>query len=165
VFPVFGRGRVLAGLAGKEITAEALQDMAGVLCGPCSCLAKRLNPGTDLLLAADWETLLTERPKEPEPSPPAGELVPIPRATSRPAPPSGQTADREQATATAGRFGLSPNLLLAAVGTAGLLIVLTGAWALKLQGRKTPGDPVHPPGHENPGGSVKDGEGNGPQAE
>src|SRR5262249_26472510 len=32
VFPVFGRGRVLGGLAGPEITAEAIQEVAEFLC-------------------------------------------------------------------------------------------------------------------------------------
>src|SRR5438309_995400 len=72
-------GRVLAGLAGKEINTEAVRDGCTFLCGACSCLVKRLNPGTDLLLAADWEGLLQEKePKEPVPAPTAADVVPIP---------------------------------------------------------------------------------------
>lgn len=67
VFPVFGRGRVLCGLAGKNITPETIDDCAAFLIGECSCQVKELNPGADLLLRADWESFLHDgRQKEPE---------------------------------------------------------------------------------------------------
>jgi hypothetical protein len=53
-FPVFGRGRVLYALVGAGITAENVRKAAGFLGGDCSCTIKRDNPGTDLLLTADW---------------------------------------------------------------------------------------------------------------
>ena len=85
VFPVYGRGRALWGLIGPGITAKNIHDSASFLVGPCSCEVKELNPGFDLLLAADWDELLaqggipltavetktTAPPAEPE-------LVPIP---------------------------------------------------------------------------------------
>src|SRR5262249_12511079 len=49
VFPVFGRGRVLTALTFDALKEGAVKDTASFLCGDCSCLVKRLNPGTDLL--------------------------------------------------------------------------------------------------------------------
>jgi len=60
VFPVFGRGRSLLPLIGAGITEKNIQDAAEFLVGPCSCQVKELNPGFDLLLAADWDALLTQ---------------------------------------------------------------------------------------------------------
>ena len=54
LFPVFGRGRALPPAIGEEIRSEALEAMAGFLTGPCSCQVKEMNPGYDLLLAANW---------------------------------------------------------------------------------------------------------------
>jgi hypothetical protein len=53
-FPVFGRGRLLYALVGAGITADNVRRAASFLGGDCSCTVKRDNPGTDLLLAADW---------------------------------------------------------------------------------------------------------------
>ncbi len=58
LFPVFGRGRALYALAGKGINRETLDEAATFLIGKCSCQVKELNPGVDLLLAADWDKLV-----------------------------------------------------------------------------------------------------------
>jgi hypothetical protein len=58
LFPVFGRGRALYALAGKGISHETLDEAATFLIGKCSCQVKELNPGVDLLLAADWDKLV-----------------------------------------------------------------------------------------------------------
>ncbi len=58
VFPIYGRGRILYALVGKGITRENLQEAGRFLVGFCSCEAKEQNPGTDLLMAADWEAHL-----------------------------------------------------------------------------------------------------------
>jgi hypothetical protein len=55
VFPVFGRGRALDGMAGVGITPESLAGVVKFLCGDCSCQVKAQNPGTDLILAANWK--------------------------------------------------------------------------------------------------------------
>jgi hypothetical protein len=60
IFPIFGRGRALLPLIGAGITAENIQSSAGFLVGACSCEVKELNPGFDLLLAAEWDSLLTD---------------------------------------------------------------------------------------------------------
>ena len=58
-FPVFGRGRVLEPLVGKGINRENAMEHSAYLCGACSCEVKDQNPGTDLLLAANWEPVDT----------------------------------------------------------------------------------------------------------
>lgn len=57
-FPVFGRGRALYAMIGKGINEDTIDEASAFLVGPCSCQVKRLNPGTDLLIAADWDALL-----------------------------------------------------------------------------------------------------------
>jgi len=56
--PVFGRGLALDSLAGDEINEANINRAARFLVGPCSCLAKALNPGHDLLMRTDWESEL-----------------------------------------------------------------------------------------------------------
>ena len=90
VFPVFGRGRALFPLVGAGITKENILESATFLVGPCSCQVKELNPGFDLLLAADWDQLLSLEGIEltavatQERVVPKGEveLVPIPKGSS-----------------------------------------------------------------------------------
>jgi hypothetical protein len=55
VFPIFGQGRALYALIGKGINHETLDEAASFVIGSCSCQVKDLNPGVDLLLAADWD--------------------------------------------------------------------------------------------------------------
>lgn len=63
VFPVFGRGRMLSALAGKGINQDTLSTAFKFLTGPCACENKAENPGTDLLLAADWQAALLKLPR------------------------------------------------------------------------------------------------------
>ncbi|MGC9327065.1 MAG: hypothetical protein ACP5I1_05500 [Candidatus Hinthialibacter sp.] len=58
LFPVFGRARILYALIGEGITEENVREAAGFLIGPCSCLVKDLNPGTDLLMPVNWDDQL-----------------------------------------------------------------------------------------------------------
>jgi len=58
---VFGRGRALEALTGETLNAETLARACEFLCGACSCEIKDLNPGTDLLMAVDWDGLLEGR--------------------------------------------------------------------------------------------------------
>ena len=57
LFPIFGRGRVVPPATGEEIQPEAIREMAEFLTGPCSCEVKEMNPGYDLLLSANWNSL------------------------------------------------------------------------------------------------------------
>jgi len=88
IFPVFGRGRALLPLIGAGITADNIHSSASFLVGACSCEVKELNPGFDLLLAADWDELLSvdgqPLPIVPTRKEPTGEveLVPIPQGSA-----------------------------------------------------------------------------------
>ncbi len=100
LFPVFGRGRTGPPAAGAVINAETLRRMAGFLTGPCSCEIKDLNPGHDLLLAANWATLpgYQEIPL-PEPPPLAGpaQLAAATGPAKPPAPPAALPPDSAHA--------------------------------------------------------------------
>ena len=70
MFPIFGRGRVIPPAIGFEIRTEAMREMAEFLTGPCSCQIKEMNPGYDLLLSANWSSLVGHaeaRLQEPPP--------------------------------------------------------------------------------------------------
>jgi hypothetical protein len=60
LFALFGRGRVLGSLYGKELTAEQVRAVTTFLCRECSCQVKELNPGVDMLLAAHWEEIFNK---------------------------------------------------------------------------------------------------------
>jgi hypothetical protein len=54
-FPVFGRGRALYALIGEGITSDNIRETIAFLVGPCGCEIKMLNPGVDILMAANWD--------------------------------------------------------------------------------------------------------------
>lgn len=125
VFPIFGRGRVLYSLVGRGITMENVTHAASFLLGSCSCQIKEQNPGVDLLMSADWKTLLKVDVLANDVLPSAEEilnrkpvLVPIPE---RPA-----TAVEEPAPAGVTGF---PLLTIAVLG----LLVLGIGWRLMLR--------------------------------
>jgi hypothetical protein len=78
--PVFGRGRALAVMKQETVNVQLIEETARFLCGACSCQVKASNPGFDLLIQADWLSILGDAaPAMPEPK--AGtkpEYVPIP---------------------------------------------------------------------------------------
>jgi hypothetical protein len=73
--PIFGRGRALTGIHGKNLNKAQIERWASFLCGPCSCQVKELNPGVDLLIQTDWNERLAlaqeEGEENPSPSPTA----------------------------------------------------------------------------------------------
>lgn len=90
VVPVFGRGRAAAVLPAATLSLDAVAELTGFLCGACSCQVKQLNPGFDLLLPVDWDTVLfgdglaALPPITAEPATSSeAELVPIPAGRSR----------------------------------------------------------------------------------
>ena len=52
--PVFGRGRVLEGMIGSDITLKHTRGAASYLCSACSCQVKEENPGLDTLMSVKW---------------------------------------------------------------------------------------------------------------
>jgi hypothetical protein len=69
VVPVFGQGRALIQLEGEDLTRESIEHVSKFLVGECSCQVKELNPGHDLLMCANWASVLDEelaaQPDEP----------------------------------------------------------------------------------------------------
>jgi hypothetical protein len=100
-FPVFGRGRALWALVGKGINEDTIDEAGAFLVGPCSCQVKRLNPGTDLLVQADWDALVEGKRvvKEPE-IPPLRGLDDFVRAAAGSQPEPLPVPPRELALAT-----------------------------------------------------------------
>lgn len=74
-FPVFGRGRVLYALIGKGINAGTIEQACRDLTGPCTCQVKDQNPGTDLLMAVNWEKLVTPATQDDKELPPLTGLI------------------------------------------------------------------------------------------
>jgi len=147
VIPVFGRGRALCALKQKDLTPDTIGEIGGFLTGPCSCQAKDLNPGIDLLLSADWGALLEGRAIE-EPALPGLVGLPSPddarvaqSARLRPGakpdegePPAG--AVEAQASAPPGSALLGNILILAAI----VLVLVAAATAVikrKAAGKRT----------------------------
>jgi hypothetical protein len=56
-FAVYGRGRMLGALVGRAIEAEAIKAVCSSIVTACAREAKDQNPGRDLLLAADWNSI------------------------------------------------------------------------------------------------------------
>ncbi len=57
LYPIFGRGRALGGLYGKELNPDILFRATQFLCKECSCQVKELNPGVDLIIHAHWNNI------------------------------------------------------------------------------------------------------------
>jgi hypothetical protein len=65
LFPIFGRGRVLGSLTnlpdrGNELNEKHVMEVTKFLCRECSCQVKELNPGIDMLIAANWEEIFSK---------------------------------------------------------------------------------------------------------
>ena len=55
---VFGRGRVLGAWDLATLDVKLIDEASRFLLAPCSCEAKQLNPGWDLLMRVNWEAEL-----------------------------------------------------------------------------------------------------------
>lgn len=142
MFPVFGRGRALDAFAGKGINAENIESVASFLVGACSCTVKRLSPGADVLMAANWESIVEPGTTVPAESPnKPGVPVAIPSAApptdkAQPGPTlRGVAAGSEEAgVAVSKGNSLSPSLWIGAVVVA--LVIL----GVALRFRKSNGE-------------------------
>ena len=110
VYPIFGRGRALWAMAGKGLTSDNIAEAAMFLIGACSCEAKDLNPGLDLLFTADWENGLREAPAP----------VPVPTPLLKPRPPEAAPAPAPSRPADSTMY------LWGALLVAGLAVAVTG---------------------------------------
>lgn len=128
-FPVFGRGRALYALVGDGITADNITEAGAFLVGACSCRVKELNPGTDLLMTANWEDLTTPAQVQDEPLPPLTGLAPLDQKA-----PVNETADHPTTPIFEPRMepGLLSIVLFSLVGM-GIAVVGTGSLFLLLR--------------------------------
>ncbi len=117
VFPVFGRGRMLDGLAGADLQGDGIEQAARYLCGPCTLREKRLNPAVDLLIAADWDSILEDRPALELPTPVVAPMAAPPELLDVSGPPDGISplVDGDLAAAPVGG-GRGGRLAVAAMG-------------------------------------------------
>lgn len=83
LFPVFGRARALASMPASTVNDGLIEETARFICGACSCQVKSQNPGFDLLVKADWESIFGEQSApipETRAAPPTKPVyVPIPQ--------------------------------------------------------------------------------------
>src|SRR5436190_9998411 len=98
-------------MAGAGLNASNIAEAGGFLVGACSCEAKELNPGVDLLFSADWEAGLAAAP----------ERAPIPTPLLKPRPAEPVEAAGPPATPPGSRAYLWGALIVA-----GLLVAITG---------------------------------------
>jgi hypothetical protein len=155
IFPIFGRGRVLGSLYGKDLDTDNVLEVVSFLCGECSCQVKEMNPGTDLPIAADWAAIFTRigpasetGPETPlgttrhgaRAKPIAGPLAFLP-GTSKPAGDEVHVAvSLYPALTTDSTHDVEPTVtpaspdapcrcwLWTAILAAGLLVLVTGGW-------------------------------------
>lgn len=86
VVPVFGRGRALCVFsAAAATTADNVEETCRFMVGACSCEVKELNPGFDVLLAAEWDRLLSIAPDAGAGSPPVTGTSAVPEYVAVPA--------------------------------------------------------------------------------
>lgn len=82
LYPVFGRARALASMPAKTVNKDLLDETGRFICGACSCQVKAQNPGFDLLVKANWESIFGDQaapPPDPKLSPATKPIyVPIP---------------------------------------------------------------------------------------
>jgi hypothetical protein len=145
-FPVFGRGRALCSLHGRDLEKpDELRRSLEFLCRACSCQVKELNPGVDLLVAGNWELILDA---EVGPPPRFVSSAPLPaetrpdtggpeRSKPRSPPPPGYQAV-EVVTGEEAPRRRSPWLRFGTAAAVGLVLA-TGVWALR--SRRTPPNP------------------------
>lgn len=128
---VFGRGRALGAWPAEGFGDEQIDEVCSFLLGACSCEVKRLNPGWDLLINADWDEqlrlaeetrLATPVPEGQAPPQPATAVVPETVSFHPPAPALAPAKNDDKSR--------SKSLLLGA--TLGLLALVTLLAKLRL---------------------------------
>jgi len=76
-YPIYGRGRCSGGYEGNDLTPEAIERECSFLVGRCSCEVKSMNPGVDLLMAVNWDDLISGKLAVDEVLPPLKGLMPV----------------------------------------------------------------------------------------
>lgn len=60
LYPLFGRGRALGQFGAGKVDKGLLEETAVFLTSACSCQVKAQNPGFDILLKANWNSIFDE---------------------------------------------------------------------------------------------------------
>ena len=140
-YPIFGRGRCLGAVAGKDLTPAIIGQACSFLAGACSCQVKSMNPGVDLLMSVKWEDFISGSLAVDKELPPLTGLAPAQATLTAPvtATVTGTKASASDATAPVAREkGNLKRNVLAALG-AGVILVLGGALVVSLRrGKATP---------------------------
>lgn len=85
-FVAFGRTRVLGGVGGEDLNEDVIVEASAMLCGPCSCQMKEMNPGYDLLARAQWDALVVGELAGPHEMPELKGFSDFAEAAATPAP-------------------------------------------------------------------------------
>jgi hypothetical protein len=138
VIPVVGRGRAISALASPRMNDQGVGAFAEFICGQCSCEVKELNPGIDLLLAADWDVIFEDRQQGEEVTGvvEGGKSVPIPvsnagtAATPAPSHDGAMAAGRYVAVEPP-PYSLGRQWLIGGIIVAAATVLVSGAMALR----------------------------------
>ena len=106
--------------------SDNILEASGFLVGPCSCTVKELNPGTDMLFAADWDAALDAESVVDAPVPALAGLPTVGTGTV-----STPRSPRELKTATAdpllmqrpARSSSSSIMLIALIALGGVVVI------------------------------------------
>lgn len=117
-FPIFGRGRALYAVIGKGISREVIFDACQFLVGPCSCQVKNQNPGTDLMMAVNWEQQVVPQIAIDQSLPPLPVIEKVSTESDvKPAPESQTLPKKTKAKADSGNAPETPVAETAAAAT------------------------------------------------
>ena len=119
-FPVFGRGRALYALVDGGIASDLVEEACMYIAGRCTCEVKDLNPGIDLLMSTDWDTVMGDSMMTPIEPPSVAELAMAQTAPQDEATPPTATAS----TPNAPSRSLVRNIVIAMV--IGFVLVIVG---------------------------------------
>lgn len=137
VFPLFGRGRALYAIIGKGIDEDNVMRSCEELIGPCTCQVKDQNPGTDLLMAVDWESMIETQIEVDTALPPLPTLTSFKQADAESAEKpveskASSATEREASTATEETADAAPTasasvikttMLFVGIGVMGVIVV------------------------------------------
>lgn len=125
LFPIYGRGRLLYTLVGKGINRENVTSACKFVTGECSCEVKDQNPGVDLLISGNWESIIEPTLLSEEELPPlTGVILTDPQQVDQPKLDDNKVADSAGDDEEKKLFGLQGIFVLLLLLT-GLIVVAT----------------------------------------
>jgi hypothetical protein len=139
VIPVVGRGRAISALPAPRVNDQGVGAFAQFICGQCSCEVKELNPGIDLLLAADWDVIFEDRQQGEEAAGvvEGGKSVPIPvsdagaAATPAPLQDEAMPAAGTYVAVEPRSYNIGRQWLIGGIIVAAATVLVSGAMALR----------------------------------